>query len=108
MWHNEWDPRTTPPQSITIALGRPRPVTKVTYQPRMDGNGNGVITEYVLEAGRDGRRFTRVAAGTWPQDMARKEIALPAEPVRYLRLTDVAGGGGFVSAAEIGVAVPAG
>lgn len=107
MWHSEWNPRTHPPQAITLDLGRPQPVGLFTYQPRTDGNLNGAITKYVLEASVDGRNYTRVAEGAWAADAARKEITLDGSPARYLRLTGLEGGGQFVSAAELQVAVRA-
>jgi hypothetical protein len=105
MWHNQWDPRAYPPQAITLDLGRPRPATLLTYQPRTDGNTHGVITGYTLEASVDGREFTPVASGDWALDATRKQVTLSGAPVRYLRLTGVEGGGGHISAAELGVAV---
>ncbi|MEV5750608.1 discoidin domain-containing protein [Actinoallomurus sp. NPDC052308] len=108
MWHSEWSPRSSLPQSITVDTGRPRPLAKVTYQPREDGNGNGVITRYELATSLDGVTFTPVASGSWPLDTTRKEIDLPGGPARYVRLTALAAGGGYASAAEIQVAVRTG
>jgi hypothetical protein len=108
MWHNEWSPRTSLPQSITVDTGRPRAIAKVTYQPREDGNGNGVITRYELATSVDGVAFTPAASGTWPLDTDRKEIELSGVTARFVRLTALAAGGGYASAAEIQIAVPAG
>jgi O-glycosyl hydrolase len=108
MWHTNWDPRVVPPQSMTIDLGRARPVGLLTYQPRTDGNLNGAITRYTLETSVDGQNYTKVAEGTWPLNAVRKEITLDGTPARYLRLTGVEGAGdsgGYVSAAELQVAV---
>ncbi len=108
MWHSEWSPRATLPQSITVDTGRPRNVAEVTYQPREDGNGNGIITRYRLETSLDGVTFTPVAQGSWAADTTRKVVDLPGAPAaRYLRLTALQAGGGYASAAEIQVAVPA-
>lgn len=108
MWHTEWSPPSGLPQSITVDTGRVRPLAQLTYQPREDGNTNGVITRYELSASRDGRTFTPVTSGTWPADAVRKAIDLHGTTARYLRLTALEGGGSYASAAEIQVAVPAG
>jgi O-glycosyl hydrolase len=108
MWHNEWSPRTSLPQSITVDTGRVRRIAQVTYQPRADGNPNGVITRYELATSTDGVTYTPVATGTWPLDPARKAIALPGTEARHVRLTALDAGGGYASAAEIQIAVPAG
>jgi hypothetical protein len=105
MWHTNWSPKTSLPQSITVDTGRVRPLALMTYQPREDGNGNGVITKYELSASRDGRTFTPVTAGTWT-DATRKSLDLRGTTARYLRLTALEGGGDYASAAEIQVAVP--
>jgi len=106
MWHTDWSPRSTLPQSITVDTGAVRRLARLTYQPREDGNGNGVITRYTLESSRDGRTFTPVSTGTWPSDATRKTLDLTGTTARYLRLTAQEGGGDYASAAEIQVAVP--
>jgi hypothetical protein len=108
LWHNEWSPRASLPQSVTVDTGRTRLISQVTYQPREDGNPNGVITRYALATSNDGISYTPVAGGTWPLDAARKTISLPDVTARYLRLTALDGGGGYASAAEIQIGVPAG
>jgi O-glycosyl hydrolase len=106
MWHSEWSPRALLPQSVTIDTGRTRRIAQVTYQPREDGNINGVITRYELSAGTDGVSYTPVATGTWPLDATRKTISLPDVDARFLRLTALEAGGGYASAAEIQIGVP--
>jgi O-glycosyl hydrolase len=105
IWHTEWSPRTSLPQAITVDTGRTRRIGKVTYQPREDGNPNGVITRYGLATSVDGVTFTPAATGTWPLDTTRKEIDLPDVGARFIRLTALDAGGGYASAAEIQVAV---
>jgi hypothetical protein len=107
MWHTEWSPRAVLPQSVTVDTGRTRKIAQVTYQPREDGNTNGVITRYELSAGTDGVSYTPVATGTWPLDATRKTITLPDVGARFLRLTALEAGGGYASAAEIQIGVPA-
>jgi O-glycosyl hydrolase len=106
MWHTEWSPRAVLPQSVTVDTGRTRRIAQVTYQPREDGNTNGVITRYQLSAGTDGVSYTPVATGTWPLDATRKTISLPDVDARFLRLTALEAGGGYASAAEIQIGVP--
>lgn len=108
MWHTEWSPRASLPQSLTIDTGRRQRIAQVTYQPREDGNHNGVIIEYQLSTSTDGVHFTPAATGTWPLDATRKVVGLPGVDARYVRLTALDGGGGYASAAEIQLAVPAG
>ncbi|MGI5229160.1 discoidin domain-containing protein [Actinoallomurus sp. CA-142502] len=107
MWHSEWSPRAALPQAVTVDTGRTRRISQVTYQPREDGNHNGVITRYELATSVDGVTYTRVATGTWPLDATRKSITLPDVEARYVRLTAVEAGGGYASAAEIQIGVPA-
>jgi Glycosyl hydrolase family 59/F5/8 type C domain len=107
MWHTEWSPRTTLPQSVTVDTGRTRRISQVTYQPREDGNMNGVITHYTLATSTDGVSFTTVATGTWALDATRKAVTLPDVTARYVRLTALDAGGGYASAAEIQIGVPA-
>jgi O-glycosyl hydrolase len=108
MWHSEWSPLAGLPQSVTVDTGGTRRISQVTYQPREDGNPNGVITRYELATSVDGVTYTRVASGTWPLDATRKSIALPDVEARYVRLTAIEAGGGYASAAEIQIGVPAG
>jgi hypothetical protein len=108
MWHAEWSPRAVLPQALTVDTGRARPIARITYQPREDGNTNGIITRYELAASADGVSYTPVAAGTWPLDATRKTITLGGVRARFLRLTALDAGGGYASAAEIQVGVPAG
>lgn len=91
MWHSEWSPRAALPQAVTVDTGRTRRISQVTYQPREDGNHNGVITRYELATSVDGVTYTRVASGTWPLDATRKSISLPDVEARYVRLTAIEG-----------------
>jgi hypothetical protein len=101
IWHTEYTPKAPLPQSITIGLGGQYRIGEVTYQPREDGNTNGIITRYVLSVSTDGTTFTPVASGTWSFDDSRKLIVLSPTQARYIRLTAEQAGGGFASAAEI-------
>jgi hypothetical protein len=105
IWHTEYSPKVPLPQSITIGLGGQHTIGEVTYQPREDGNTNGIITSYILSVSTDGTTFTPVASGTWSFDDSRKLIVLPPTNARYIRLTAEQAGGGYASAAEIQVGV---
>jgi hypothetical protein len=104
LWHSEWSPHAGLPRSITIDAGGTYRIGQVTYQPRADGNRNGVITRYELATSVDGVAYRAAARGAWPLDSARKTITLPGVEARYVRLTALAGGGGLASAAEIQIA----
>jgi O-glycosyl hydrolase len=104
MWHTSWSPYQPPPQSITLDLGADYRTVGLAYQPRQDGNPNGVVTGYEVSTSTDGQTFTRVAGGTWAADDTTKDARWPATPARYVRLDAVQGGGGYVSAAELNVA----
>ncbi|HZC72693.1 MAG TPA: discoidin domain-containing protein [Jatrophihabitans sp.] len=103
LWHTSWSPRVYPPQSITLTLGGDYSVRGLLYLPRQDGNPNGVITHYRVFVSPDGSTFTQVGDGTWPLDKALKRVDFPATDARYVRLEAEAGGGDYVSAAEINI-----
>jgi hexosaminidase len=75
-------------------------VRELVYQPRI-GNRNGIITDYEIAASADGATFATVAGGTWAADASRKTAGFSAPSARFIRLTALAGVGGFASAAEI-------
>jgi O-glycosyl hydrolase len=104
LWHTEWAPdRVYPPQSITLDLGGSYNVSGLLYLPRQDGNPNGIITSYQVLVSQDGTTFTQVAAGSWAEDEALKQVTFPPVQARYVELVGVQGGNGYVSAAEINV-----
>jgi O-glycosyl hydrolase len=105
LWHSEYSPHAPLPQSVTIGLGGRYQVSEVTYQPRADGKTNGIITGYTLSVSTDGVHFTRVAAGSWALNSARKQVVIAPRAARFVRLTALQGGGGYASAAEIGIGV---
>ncbi|MEQ4302968.1 discoidin domain-containing protein [Plantactinospora sp. B6F1] len=104
MWHESWSPYTPPPQSVTLDLGADYDTLALVYQPRQDGNANGIVTEYEIALSTDGSAFTTVAEGTWAGDDTTKVAGWEATRTRYVRLTAQAGVSGHVSAAEINIA----
>lgn len=102
LWHTMYSPtRDALPQSITLDVGGVRALVELVYQPRADGNRNGIITGYNIYASADGRSFTKVGSGAWAADAARKTAPFDAPDARFIRLEAVEGFGGFASAAEI-------
>jgi alpha-galactosidase len=111
LWHSQFSPVHDPlPISFTVDLKSVRTVTGLTYQPRLDGDITGTITGYTVEVSSDGVTFTPAApAGAWAQDAMLKSVRIAPAQARYVRLTATAAANGYVSAAEIAVAVrPAG
>lgn len=104
MWHQSWSPYTPPPQSITLDLGQAYDTIGLVYQPRQDGNSNGIITDYEVAVSSDGTSFTPVASGTWAGNATTKTAEWSATSARYVRLTANAGVNGHMSAAELNVA----
>jgi hypothetical protein len=54
MWHQSWSPYTPPPQSVTLDLGADYDTLALVYQPRQDGNANGILTGYEIALSVDG------------------------------------------------------
>jgi hypothetical protein len=104
MWHTSWSPYQAPPQTLTLDLGAEYRSSALVYEPRQDGNRNGIVTGYRIEVSTDGQSFTEVAAGSWAADDATKFDTWEATPARYVRLVALSGQGGYLSAAEVNVA----
>jgi hypothetical protein len=103
-WHSEYSPPTPLPQSLTLNLGEPRTVSRLTYQPRFDGNLNGTITAYTISVSEDGETFTQVASGSWAADARLKTATFAPVAARYVRLEATAAhNGSYASAAEVAV-----
>ncbi|WP_419992361.1 discoidin domain-containing protein [Streptomyces boninensis] len=101
-WHSEYSPPNPLPQSITLNLKETKQVSRLTYQPRFDGNLNGTITGYNVYTSTDGQAFTKAASGTWSADARLKTASFDPVQARYVRLeATTASGGSFCSAAEI-------
>lgn len=103
-WHTEWSPMDTAPQHLTLALAQPYTVDGLSYQPRQDGNHNGIITSYQIAVSDDGATWRTVASGSWADDTTTKYVTWNPAPARYVLLTALAGHGGYASAAEVGIA----
>ncbi|WP_162606376.1 discoidin domain-containing protein [Jiangella asiatica] len=86
MWSSSFNPPVGLPQSVTLDLGRTQPIQALTYQPRLDGNTNGMITSYEVYVSRDGETYELVADGTWSADSSTKVAAWDRTTARYVRL----------------------
>lgn len=104
VWHSKWDPHAPLPQSITLDLGRNYNVQGITYQPRLDGNTHGMITDYNIYLSNDGETFTKVTDGEWPINTATKIATWTTHhTARYVRLEATKGVENFASAGLINV-----
>lgn len=88
-WSSRFDQPVGLPQAVTLDLGERQPVQAVTYQPRLDGNGSGMITDYEVHLSDDGQSFRKVAAGAWAATSSTKVAAWKEQAARYVRLTAV-------------------
>jgi galactose oxidase len=108
-WHSVYSPSNYPlPHTATVDLGNIQLLNGFNYLPRQDGNANGRIGQYTLEASTDNVSWTQVASGTWVDDPSRKFVGFPNRNVRYLRIqaiTEAGNRGPWTSAAEFGVNV---
>jgi O-glycosyl hydrolase len=104
MWHQSFSPYTPPPQSLTLDLGGTYDTLALVYQPRQDGNVNGVIVDYEIAVSADGETFTAAADGTWAGNATTKTAEWPVTSARYVRLTARNGVNGHLSAAEVDIA----
>jgi hypothetical protein len=103
VWHTSWSPITPLPHQITLDLGSSYEVSGLRYLPRQDNNHNGVITSYTVSVSEDGTNFTQVVAGNWADNFTTKSADFDVHTARYVRLTALAAGGGYASAAEINI-----
>lgn len=92
MWSAALSPPAPLPQAVTLELGRRERVSGLTYQPRLDASPRGMVTAYDVLVSGDGRRFDRVARGTWPLSTGTKVISWPARKARYVRFVATASG----------------
>lgn len=101
-WHSAFDAAL--PQSLTVDLGQTRTVHGITYQPRLDGGSNGMITKYTVLTSTDGTNFTEADSGSLPLGTGTKALPFTPRAARYVRLRADAGDNGNASVGELGVA----
>jgi F5/8 type C domain len=107
-WHTAPGATRPLPATLTLDLGGERTVEGLTYLPRQDGNGNGLVTAYNAYVSTDGETYTKVAGGTFPADALRKWVAWEPVAARYLRFEPTAGTANVASVATMEVAIEAG
>jgi len=107
-WHTAPGATRPLPATLTLDLGRERSVEGITYLPRQDGNGNGLVTAYNVYVSTDGTTFTKVAGGTFTADALRKWVQWEPTAARYLRFEPTAGTANVASVATMEVAVVGG
>lgn len=106
VWHSNFSTEKSLPQSITIDLGGDYKVRGLTYQPRLDGQTSGMITEFNIYLSSDNTNFKKVKNETWPLGTATKVSDWGnAINARYIRLEGVTGENNSVSAGEIDVMI---
>ncbi|MBA2943074.1 discoidin domain-containing protein [Paenibacillus sp. CGMCC 1.16610] len=103
IWHTAWDSAGNMPQAITLDLGGTYVISKLKYLPRQEVQMNGNITGYEISTSMDGVSFTPAVSGTWSDDSSEKIAEFAPVSSRYVKLTAIAGHGGYASAAEINV-----
>ena len=92
------------PHELTLDLGSIRGVEGLLYVPRQD-HENGRVRDYEIELSDDGRRWSRVSRGAWPNDAASKCVDLGGRTARFVKLRGLSevNGGPWMSAAEVSV-----
>ncbi len=106
-WHSRYDPVLDKhPHEVVIDFGATKSFKAVAYLPRQDGNVNGRVARYRLEASADGAAWTSLAEGTFPNSGERQVVPLgrtvEARYLRFTALSEVAGQP-FASAAELDI-----
>jgi PKD repeat protein len=107
IWHTQYIP-TSPstPHEIQIDLGQTYSIQGCRYWPRQDGGVNGRIGQYEIYLSTDGINWgTAVAAGTFANTSAAKEVDWSAQNGRYIRLRALreVNGNPWTSMAELDV-----
>ena len=66
---NNWQDKSinpAPPQWIAIDMGQEETVSGFSYTPRQDGNADGIVDQYEYLVSNDGKSWTKVAEGYFP------------------------------------------
>ena len=102
-WSSQFNPVRPMPQSITLDLGKQYETTGLQYTPPGDTGRGGRITRYEIELSADGRRFHKVANGSWTPSVAAKMAIWKAEDIRFVRLVALGTYGAGAAASELNV-----
>jgi hypothetical protein len=106
IWHTTWEPPAQPPHELILDLKKPVRLRGMTYLPRQDMT-NGRIARYEVYVSLDGKEWGQaVAAGTWPNDAARKTVQFEkprdARFIKLVALSEVRGQP-FAAVAEMNI-----
>jgi hypothetical protein len=108
IWHTNWEPMARPPHELILDLKKPVRLRGITYLPRQDMT-NGRIARYEVYLSLDGKEWgPAVAAGTWPNDAARKTVQCEKpRDARFLKLVALneVRGQPFAAVAELDILV---
>lgn len=88
-WHSKWDCGADPyPHAIACDYGEEKTVAGFWALTRQDGNSNGRVRNYRVETSLDGKDWTVVKEGAFPNtdDMIEVRYDKPVK-ARYFRLT---------------------
>lgn len=102
IWHTNYNPMDTLPQSLTVTFSEATTVGKYVYTPRQVGT-NGMVTQYELYAVKADGTSVLVTSGTWNVDTSDKIITFDPVEATALELKVIGGYGGYGTAAEINV-----
>lgn len=114
LWHTKYSGGIDQlPHTLTVNMGAPNEVHRLTYTPRPGGGGNGQFKDYRIEVSTDGVVWQQVAAGQFQPGDSTQAIPIPEDKrvFQYFRLvgTSTHNNRPFGAAAEMtayGVAAP--
>jgi hypothetical protein len=96
-------PPASLPQAITLHLSQARTVYGLAYRPPI--NQQGSITSYAVYLSNDGKRFSKVAAGKWPEQAATQIVSWHPQRARFVRLEALGTENYGAAACEVQVAL---
>ena len=102
-WQSAANPQAPLPQALTLDLGGTFRATRLYALPRQDRATSGEITAYRVLGSPTGAEFALLAEGSFGSGKAEKAVALPGQPIRYLRLEALSGRAGLAALAELKV-----
>ncbi len=100
-WLTMINPKAEAPHYITIEMPEATPISGFRYYPRPD-YGAGIALDYEIHVSDDGKSFTKVAQGSWDDNVEVKTTKFSKEiKTKFVKLVILRGSGGFGSASEI-------
>ncbi|KAI9167883.1 Galactose oxidase [Paramyrothecium foliicola] len=109
LWHSGYSPTVANlPHEITIDMKQRFVVNGISYQPRQDGNSNGIIGRHRIAISDNGQAWSTVAEGIYLSDNTVKYSFFTVSTARYVRITALSEiqGQQFASIAEVNVYTP--